>query len=110
MARPQLTVKTGNVNGQPAVVVIPADKPTDIKFMGLTELTEQAQDLADILTESNYHNQSVVIERLLHLLNSRELFKLAASVADELEESDEIESALLIDTIVAVLKQEMKIE
>ena len=109
MARPKLTVKTGQVAGNPAVVVIPEDNPADIKFLGIPELVEQVQDLADVLTDSNYHNQSVVIERLLHLLKAKELFTRATEVADELAASGEIESALLIDTTIAVLKQEMGI-
>jgi hypothetical protein len=110
MARPALTIKTGQVGGQPAVVIIPADKPTDIRFLGIKELTEQIEDLESVLTDSNYHSQAVVVERLLHLLKAKELFTRAAEVADELAASGEVESALLIDTVVAVLKQEMRIE
>src|SRR5687767_3826610 len=109
MSRPTLTVKTGKVAGAPAVVVIPADNPANVKFMGITELVDQAKDLNDVLTESNYHMQAVVIERLLNLLEANKLFALAKDVADELEQSGEIESALLIDTVVAVLRQELNI-
>lgn len=105
--RTSISVQTGTANGEPVVAIIPDGDINAMNVMGLPELIEQVDDLAEALSEADYDSYAVTVKSLKYLLEASKLLAGAAQLADELHTSGQTAEALLIDTVVAVLKSEM---
>lgn len=71
--RPQITVKTGKVAGNPAILIIPDGDINATQIMGFPELIEQLEDLGVVLADSGLIENANTVRSLLGLLQISKL-------------------------------------